>query len=147
MADRDTGVGAIDLDRVGTDTEPSRRDRLRSWAARWFALRPFVVQALLAAVGVLVVGGLLPLGGLGAVLGILVAGFVTGLTSERRGYAEAAVAGALVGGAWAIVGNPVLALLGLGSSLVSVGLVGGGFAASLGHYFGRDLRDGLTRDL
>ena len=51
------------------------------------------------------------------------------------------------GGITAVVGNLTVTLLGPGIPIAAVGLVGGLFAGLLGHYFGRDLRDGLTRDL
>jgi len=48
---------------------------------------------------------------------------------------------------WALLGNVVLALVGAGAPLVTVGIGGGVLAAVLGHYFGRDLRVGLTREV
>jgi hypothetical protein len=46
-----------------------------------------------------------------------------------------------------MLGN--LLLIGFGSmtGLLGIGLLGGAFAAVVGHYFGRDFRDGLTRDI
>ncbi|HET7324046.1 MAG TPA: hypothetical protein VFJ06_06925, partial [Halococcus sp.] len=67
--------------------------------------------------------------------------------SDHRHYPEAGVAGALVAGGWSVLGSFTLVLVGYGLPLIAgsagIGLVCG----LLGHYFGRDLRDGLTREL
>ncbi len=152
MGDRDSGIGPtsrFEVDDGGSNQgrRPAIGGRLRSRAGQWFGLRPFLVQMGLGICGILVVGGLLPFGGLADLLGLCLAGFGTGLVSSQRAYMEAGIGGALVGGVWAFLGNPLLALVGVGSPIVGVGFVSGGVAAVVGHYFGRDLRDGLTRDL
>ena len=55
--------------------------------------------------------------------------------------------GALAGGGSVLLGNFLIALLGGGLTIVAFGAAGGAVAGVLGHYFGRDLRHGLTRDL
>jgi hypothetical protein len=87
------------------------------------------------------------LGFVGAPVGVFAGAFVLGLVSGTSRYVEFALAGALVSGLGAFQGTlfriavfsdvgfaPVFALAG------GVGLV----IAVLGHYFGRDLRNGLT---
>jgi len=95
-----------------------------------------------------VIFSLIPfLGLLGNLLGIGVAGFAYGLGSGHSRYLELLLAGGAVGGGSAMLGN--LLLIGFGSmtGLLGIGLLGGALAAVVGHYFGRDFRDGLTRDI
>lgn len=110
------------------------------------------LAALALAVGGVTLGGAIPLvGWLGGFLGVFLAAFLVGLASARRRYAEVGLAGALAAGASFLLGAPgtllfpvvadygvEIAVLGAGTGLV---------VALLGHYFGRDLRDGVTRDL
>lgn len=83
---------------------------------------------------------------LGNLAGIAAAGFVYGLASGNSRYLELGVAGGVVGGLSAFLGNLLVISFGM-TALLGVGLLGGALAALLGHYFGRDFRDGLTRDL
>lgn len=122
--------------------------------------RAFSLKALLVAVVALgagsVGGGLVPIvGTLGRIGGVLAAAFAFGLLTPRRRYVETAIAGAVVGVASAVLGLVTASVLpigmqflgeyGLGLSAVGAGL---GVVLSLaGHYFGRDLRHGLTRDV
>ncbi len=145
--------------RVGRDADPETTGReaatddagrlsglgTRTWSV--FLPRPFLA-ALLATVGGLVAGVVLvPLPGAG-LLGIFLATFLFGVVPERRRYLESAVAGGLTFGAGALLDYAVLAALGgLGLPLAAVAGGLGAAAGALGHYFGRDLRDGLTREL
>lgn len=112
-----------------------------------FSPRGFLV-ALVLTVGGFLVGGMVPLvGGLTGLLGIFAAGFVLGLLGRRR-YLELALAGAMTGGVGFLLGRLVLSVVaGFALPLTAVGATVGLFAAILGHYFGRDLNDGLTRDV
>jgi hypothetical protein len=120
---------------------------VRSRLASLFSPGSYLVGCGAALVGLLAIGGLLPLGGVGDILGIGAGTFGYGLAIDTRHYLEVAAAGATVAGAWAVLGNLLLTLLGVGVPLVAAGAVGGALGATLGYYFGRDLRDGLTRDL
>jgi hypothetical protein len=139
-------------DAAGADDSGSRfslglTERLRSRVSSWFSTGSFLVAAALSVIGVFVLGGLLPFGGIGDLTGIAMASFGYGLLSDESHYLENGVAGALVAGTWSLVGNLVVTLLGLGLPVVALGFAGGGIAGIVGHYFGRDLRDGLTRDV
>jgi Na+/citrate or Na+/malate symporter len=57
------------------------------------------------------------------------------------------LAGAVVGAILGVLGNLVLAVATLGVPVAATAAGAGAFAAVVGHYFGRDLRDGLTREL
>jgi hypothetical protein len=105
------------------------------------------LSLVLTVIGVVVIGAIPLLGIVGELLGIFVAGFLYGTITGENRYVEHALSGALVGGGSALLGNLVLTLLGTGLPLVALGVIGGAIASTAGHYFGRDLRKGLTRDL
>ncbi len=101
------------------------------------------VAGFLLAGAVPVVGSLL--GGVAGLLGIGVAGFLLGTLGRGR-YLELALAGATTGAVSFFLDRLLLSVV--GNFAVPLTLVGGGaglLAAVLGLYFGRDLRDGLTR--
>lgn len=123
------------------------RDRIRAGAGRVVSGRALALALVTSVVGAVLVGGAVPLGIVGTLLGIVVAAFVYGTLADAHRYLEFALAGGAVGGASTLLGNLTLTLLGPGVPIVAVGAVAGAFAGALGHYFGRDLRDGLTRDI
>jgi hypothetical protein len=94
------------------------------------------------------VGGFVPLvGGVTGLLGIAVAGFALGALGRAR-YLELALAGAATGATAFFLDRLVLSTLaGFAVPLTLVGGTAGLLAAVLGGYSGRDLRDGLTRDV
>lgn len=113
-----------------------------------FSLKAFVVALVLTAVGS-GLGGFIPLiGGPLAFLGLFLATFVLGAIGSRRYYAEAGLAAGLVAGGSALQNHIYLAFVdGSGPVFIAGFAVIGLVCGVLGHYFGRDLRDGLTRDL
>jgi hypothetical protein len=132
---------------TAADDRSDRRGRLHGL----FALRPFLLALACSTVG-LVVGGSVPVVGVvGRFLGIALAGFVLALVSPTRRYLEAGLAGAVVAGLGFLLSTlvtplfPVVAEYGL--RIAGVGTTAGLVAGLLGHYLGRDLRAGLTRDL
>jgi len=158
MPDRDRGGiedSEVEIPDVGTDpVDPEAaaegetlRLRLRHGRAALFSLETFLVVLALAIAGAFLVGRLLPLGDLATLVGILTAAFLHAAVAEGRHYLEAAVAGAAVGGIWTVFGNLVGVVLGVGVPVVALAVAGGGIAGAAGHYFGRDLRHGLTREL
>ncbi|MHB9287773.1 hypothetical protein ACKVMT_12135 [Halobacteriales archaeon Cl-PHB] len=120
------------------------RSRLRHGAASVFAPRIFLLALVLSFVGLLIGGPLLPLGGL---VGVALAGFGVGLLTAGTRYVELALAGVVAGGLGAFLDHLVLTIVGVGMPLVAAGALTGGVAALVGHYFGNDLRRGLTRDV
>ncbi len=120
---------------------------------RWFSLKGFGLALLAIGLGVFL-GGMLPLvgGTIGHAAGVLLGAFLVGLVLSGSKYVETGVAGAGVG-----AGSALLNVLGIG--FLPIGLqylqewglallaVGGGLGlllALVGHYFGRDLRAGVT---
>ncbi|MEF8856946.1 MAG: hypothetical protein V5A16_05935 [Haloplanus sp.] len=118
---------------------------------RLFAPRVFLLAIVLSVVG-LVAGGAVPVVGyLGRFVGLALAGFVLAFLVAGRRYVEAGLAGALAAGLGFVLGTlnsalfPVIADYGV--RIAGIGTTAGLLAALLGHYLGRDLRAGLTKDL
>ena len=127
----------------------SRRARLASRAETVFSPRAFLA-ALVLAVGGLFLGGLVPLGFLGPLIGVFTAAFALGLITSDRRYVESAVASGAVVGLSTLLENLTLTFLaglasGVGLTLAAAAV--GGVIGLVGHYFGNDLRNGLTEDL
>jgi hypothetical protein len=112
-----------------------------------FSLRAFLLLSVASVAGMLLAGMALPFGSIGGLLGVASVAFGTGLMSGRRRYVEVSASGALASGISWLFGNLVLTAVGPGVPLVAVGVGFGALAALLGHYFGRDLRAGLTGDV
>ncbi|MFB6219519.1 MAG: hypothetical protein ABEH77_10170 [Halobacteriaceae archaeon] len=143
------------MDRTATATraeeeaEADRRDglrgRLRARLAGAVSARTFLL-ALVLSVGGAVAGGAVPLlGTVGGVLGVAGAGALLGLAG-RSAYPEVALAGFLAAGVAAFLDFLVVSLV-AGPTVAAVGAGAGALGGVVGHYFGRDLRAGLTRDL
>lgn len=153
--EEDTTGGTVDVDDLLE--EPPRSEtadsgsgigsRARERAQTVATGRSLVVSLALVAAGALLIGGILPLGSVGNLLGIALGALLYGVGASRRHYTESTLAGTAVGGVLALLGNLVLSLTGIGVPLIAVGAVGGGLAGLIGHYLGRDLRDGLTREV
>lgn len=139
----DRGTGTDGRGRLGVD-------------GRWFSLKSFAVAVLAVGLGALL-GGMIPLigGTIGAAAGVFLGAFLVGLALSGGRYAETGLAGAGIG-----VGAALVNVLGVGFLPIGIrylsewGLpllaAGGGIGLLLsvvGHYFGRDLRAGLTGDV
>lgn len=159
IVDDDIRTDEVTSDRSGVDTEPVDATGATNDAggrlAGLFSLKAFLLSAALIGVGV-VGGGAVPfIGTLGSLGGLFVTTFVIGLVASERRYFETALAGGLiVGASFALsllstgvlpVGMDFFREYGLAYGGLGVGL--GALLAVVGHYFGRDLRDGLTQDL
>jgi len=125
-------------------------------SGRWFSGKAFALALLTVGVGVFA-GSLIPVigGTVGTAGGVFVAAFLFGLVVSTRRYAETGVAGAAAGAVSAVTSVLGVGFLPIGIDYLSQwGLplvaVGGGVGlllALLGHYFGRDLRAGLSQDI
>ncbi|MFB6157986.1 MAG: hypothetical protein ABEJ34_09110 [Haloferacaceae archaeon] len=123
----------------------SLRSRLSPVGLRGLAL------AVAAAVAGTALGGVVPVfGALGRLAGLLLAGFGLGLAGRCR-YAEVGIAGATVGAVATVLGalGPLLLPLvaDYGTAIGGVGAGTGLLVSLAGHYFGRDLRAGFTREV
>ena len=130
-----------------TKADSSRFAGLRSWlsADPYFSPRAFFAFVLVIGAGLLAGGMTIPVAG--RIIGILGVAFVIGLLTSRRRYLELTAAGTAVGGVSAVASNAFLAAAGSFQTVVAVGVAVGLITSLVGYYFGRDLRNGLTRDI
>ena len=153
-------VGTDDAFQFGTDAEfgePTGVDSPTESRGRLTSLRARLGDALsVGGVGValvfvilgMVVFSLIPfIGMVGTFLGVGAGAFVYGLLSGQPRYLEATLAGATAAGGSVLLSYLFAVFLGSGTTMLLIGLLGGALSATAGHYFGRDLRDGLTRDI
>jgi len=108
--------------------------------------------ALLVVVVSMVAGSMVPvlgsIGSLGGAVGVFTGAFALGLASGTSRYLELAFAAAVAAGLAAFLSSLQIALVSdAGIPLAAFGATTGLLAAMLGHYFGRDLRDGVTRSV
>lgn len=132
-----------------TDESGGLRDRIRGRVGSIVSTTGLLTGTVLSLVGIYLVGNL-PLAGavpFVGLLGIPLGTLVHGAFGEDSRYIEAALAGALAGGGAVLLSNLLFVVLGLGLGMAGVAAGVGALAGALGHYFGRDLRDGLTRDI
>lgn len=123
------------------------RGRLAASANRLFSPRAFLLALVLCGVGLFAASAAVPLP-LSGLVGIFAATFAFGLVSSAPRYAEAAAAAGAVAAGSVLVDFLVWTVFGgLGLPIVAVGGALGAASGALGTYFGRDLRDGLTRDV
>ncbi len=129
------------------DSDRSLRGRAAERGKELFSPRHFFAALLLIGASLFAAGTFIPLPGAGLV-GVFLAAFAFGLVASKRRYAETAVAGGIATAASTFLDFAVVAFFGgFGVSLAAVAGGLGAVIAAVGAYFGRDLRDGLTRDL
>ena len=156
-SDADAGAGGVATPESTAGSEAGSGDAGRIGASgRWFSAKAFGLALVTVAVGVFV-GSLIPLigGTVGTAGGVFLAAFLLGIVLSTRRYAETGVVGAAAGATSAVTSVLGVGFLPIGIDYLSQwGLplvaVGGGVGlvlALLGHYFGRDLRAGLSRDV
>ena len=142
------------VDDIDTDAAAATEDGESGRLGGRFSAKALLVSLVAVAVGV-GVGGAIPLvGGLTSLVGVAAATFLLGMLG-RSWYLETGIAGgAVVGINFALSLLTTAALpIGLeffqqyGLAFGGVGVVLGIALALVGHYFGRDLRDGLTREI
>jgi len=117
--------------------------------------RSFLVILVASLAGV-VAGGSIPIvGSIGRFLGLFAVAFAVGAVGSRSRYLEVGLAGAIAAGTAFLLATltsifapiAVQVLADYGVAIVGVGTGAGLLVSLAGHYFGRDLRDGLTRDV
>lgn len=144
-------VEGVDADRVSGEADDDAAGRLDGL----FSLKAFALAVGLVVLGV-VVGGAIPLvGSIGSLVGVFLAAFLLGSIVSQSRYLEIGLAGGgVVGVTFALslltsvalpIGLDFFQQYGLAFGAVGAGL--GALLAVLGHYFGRDLRTGLTREI
>ncbi len=143
----DTDEFELELGSDDSTAEPDARGGLRGRLGTIVTTRELIGAFLTTVLGLVFVGGFLPLALVGGLVGVFAGGFAYGVGASSRPYLPLAVAGGIATAVWQVLNNIALTLLGPGVPLAAIALVGGALAAVVGGYFGRDLRHGLTRDL
>lgn len=140
----DLGDGGATDETRATTGEATATDGGQVFSAR------ALLFAFAAVGGGTVLGGLVPLIPFTGVLGIALGGFLYGLLASQRRYLEVALAGGTAAGVSVTLSWLPRLLLFEGISGVELFALAGGVGlvlAVVGHYFGRDLRAGLTKEL
>lgn len=140
---------------TGSVEEPSSS---RSWRSRlrpsislrsptdYFSPKAFFAIVLALGAGFVVGSSLIPFAG--TFVGIFAIAFLIGLVTSKRRYLEMAAAGSSVGVVAALAEFAMAAVaFNAGGRVVAVGITTGLLACLIGYYFGRDFRDGLSRDV
>lgn len=146
LTDLDTEVDVETTSEQSTE-ESDDAGVVRSQLGKVATTRSLGTALALSVVGIVAFGFVPILSVANTMLGIAAAGFAYGLGSDQRRYVEMAVAGAVSGGGATLLGNLAVAVLASGATLLGLAILAGGAAGAVGHYFGRDLRAGLTADL
>lgn len=148
---RDSDADVESADSTATSTPETATDSLtdepEASTGSYFSVRALIV-AFVAIGGGMTLGSLVPVVPFVAFAGIPVGAFLHGLLDRERRYAETAVASGLLAGLSVVTSLLPQVLAGLnGTRLFAITAAVGLVLGLVGHYFGRDLRDGLTRDL
>lgn len=146
--DTELGVGGrtSTSEETITETDASGVGRIKRSAGSVFSPTSFVLQLVAALVGAFVLGNLIPLIPFAGFLGIFLMAGVMGTLSATPRYVEAAIAGG-ASGALALFAGAIGLSVVTGGIVPIVGATVGALAALVGFYAGRDLRDGVTKDL
>ncbi|WP_323171021.1 hypothetical protein [Natrialba sp. PRR66] len=110
---------------------------------KYFSPKAFLALVVTLGVGLFAGDAVLPIAG--QMIGIFATAFLVGLITSKRRYLELTAAGASAGAITSL--DPVYVALGAGRTLIAIGVAMGLVASVAGYYFGRDLRDGLSRDV
>ncbi|WP_408959310.1 DUF456 domain-containing protein [Natrinema sp. 74] len=112
---------------------------------RYFSPKAFLALVLVVGAGLLAGDTVLPIAG--RVIGMGAVAFLVGLITSKRRYLEVSAAGVSVGGVAAVLNYAVLIAAGSAGSVVAIGAAVGLLTSLVAYYFGRDLRNGLSRDI
>ncbi|MDS0283373.1 hypothetical protein [Haloarcula onubensis] len=148
-SDADAESAPTATDAADTTSQPASEatETADESGGSYFSVRALVV-AFVAIGGGMTLGSLVPMIPFTSFAGIPLGSFVHGVLDRERRYAETAIAGGLLAGLAAVSSLLPQVLAGLdGTRLFAIAAAVGLVLALLGHYFGRDLRDGLTREL
>ncbi|NGM68483.1 hypothetical protein G6M89_05570 [Natronolimnobius sp. AArcel1] len=113
----------------------------------YFSPKGFLAAVLLLGVGMFAGGAVPFLSTIGQLIALFTVAFLVGLVTSKRRYLEMTTAGLLVGVLGAFNDYTMFILTGSGTTVFFVGAAIGLVSTVLGYYFGRDLRDGLARDI
>jgi hypothetical protein len=144
---------------IGSDVETDFGSEVASKTSednrRLPTIRSLVFVIVASAIGFLGGGSVPIIGTIGQFLGLFISSFLIGAIGSRGRYAESAIGGGLVTGTLLLLGTltsvftpfAVEFLADYGIAIAGAGVGLGSIIAVIGHYFGRDLRSGLTKDI
>lgn len=142
LRDRLPGGGSSSRERQGI------RGRIADWVGGFFSVRSFGVALVLTVVLAFVAGFVVPIIPGSSLLGVFAAGFLLGLLRDDSEYLEVGAATLFSGAITALLSHLFeMVFLDVGIPLVAIGAGASGLAGLAGHYFGRDLRKGLSQDI
>lgn len=158
---REDDAGEVDLDAimddqpdttnedVADDTSDGFRSRLGRRFGKLFSIRTFGIALVLTIALAFVAGAIVPFvpDNITGLFGVFLAGMTVGVGSADRRYLEVGAAALMAGALTILLSNFTIAVFGPGVPLVAIGAGSSGVAGLVGHYVGRDLRAGLTRDI
>lgn len=150
--DRDAGGSTAGRPAESDGRGEQRRGLRERFGARlggFFSVRAFLLALGLSTAGTFL-ASIVPVlpAGIAALLGVFSGTFLLGMIARDRRYVESAAAGAGVAAVATLLNYFMISILsGSGPTLELVSGGAGLLAGLLGHYFGRDLRAGLTRDV
>ena len=148
-------VATSDAEDASVEPEPSN-SRGRSLLGRFlptvpddlFSPKAFLAFALLVGVGLIAGNTIIPFASIGGLVGVFALTFAAGLFTSKRRYLEVTLAGASAGGiANLLTTGMTFAIAVSVATPLLIGAVVGLVASVVGYYFGRDLRQGLARDI
>ncbi|AEH36299.1 hypothetical protein [Halopiger xanaduensis] len=134
-----------------SDATASRQSSLRERLtpslspSQYFSPKEFLAMLLVVGAGLLVGWTVLPVAG--RMIGMFATAFLVGLLASKRRYLELTAAGISVGAVSSLVTHAFFAVAGSAQAVLAVGATVGLVATLVGYYFGRDLRNGLARDI
>ncbi|WP_459807085.1 DUF456 domain-containing protein [Halopiger thermotolerans] len=133
--------------RTAAGRRSSLRDRLTPSLSpgQYFSPKGFLAMLAILGAGLLAGWTVLPVAG--RMIGMFATAFLVGLLASKRRYLETTVAGISVGAVSSLVTHAFFAVAGSAQAVLAVGAAVGLVASLAGYYFGRDLRDGLARDI
>lgn len=139
-------------DTAGDEATAERSDSARSSSSgrlgSYFSPKAFLGITLVLGLGFLLGNAVIPFASIGAIVGALAIAFTVGLATSKRRYLEVGLGGLTAGGLSALLQTDLTTALLVSFSMpILIGAGVGAVTAVAGYYFGRDLRDGLARDI
>jgi len=126
----------------------SAADSQQGWLGQYFSPKGFLAITFVLGVGLLVGNAVVPLASIGGTVGALAVAFALGLATSKRRYLEVGLGGGTAGGLSGLLQTDLTTALMVSVSMpILIGAAVGFVASIVGYYFGRDLRDGLARDI
>ena len=136
-----TGKASTDAE---SETETTTKSRPTS---AYFSPKAFLALVFTLGAGMLIASTFIPfISFVGGAIGLFGVAFLAGLVTSRRRYLEVGLAGGGLGAVMTLLSSPFFLVNSPGTFAAAGGALGL-IACLVGYYFGRDLRDGLFREI